>query len=57
MGAVGLTTLDSMGAVGGSAHTSREYVDLDSLPARASLAAVLLRRLIRDRLYAPGNGR
>lgn len=56
MGAVGLTTLDSMGAVGGSAHTAGEYVDLDSLPARASLAAVLLRRLIRERLYAPGNG-
>ncbi len=57
MGAVGLATLDSMGAVGGAAHTRREYVDLSSLPSRAALAAVLLRRLVRERLYGPGGGR
>lgn len=56
MGAVGLPTLDSMGAVGGHAHTTREYVELESLPQRASLAAVLFRRLIRERLYAPEDG-
>ncbi|MBW2280861.1 MAG: M20 family metallopeptidase [Deltaproteobacteria bacterium] len=57
MGAVGLTTLDSMGAVGGGAHTSREHLDLSSMPSRAVLAAVLLRRLARERLYGPGSGR
>ena len=57
MGAVGLATLDSMGAVGGAAHTSREHVDLSSLPSRAALAAVLLRRLAIERLYGPESGR
>ena len=57
MAGVGLVTLDSMGAVGGAAHTSREHVDLDSLPQRAALAAVLFRRLIRERLVAPRDGR
>jgi glutamate carboxypeptidase len=56
MGATGLATLDSMGAVGGAAHTPREYVDLPSLPERAALAAVLLRRLVRERLYAHEDG-
>ncbi len=50
MGHVGLPTLDSMGVVGGGAHTSREFVVLDSLPERAALAAVLLSRLIRGDL-------
>ena len=57
MGGVGLATLDSMGVVGGAAHTRREHVDLSSLPSRAALAAVLLRRLARERLYGPGGGR
>lgn len=45
MNAVGLPTLDSMGARGGGAHTRREFVVLESLPERAAIAAVLLRRL------------
>jgi glutamate carboxypeptidase len=45
MAAVGLATLDSLGATGGGAHTEREHVDLASLPERAALAAILLRRL------------
>lgn len=45
MAAAGLATLDSLGVVGGGAHTEREYVDLASLPERAALAAILLRRL------------
>lgn len=45
MGAVGLATLDSMGVIGGGAHTTGEFVELPSLSERASLAAVLWRRL------------
>ena len=45
MNAVGLPTLDSMGARGGAAHTRREFVVLESLSERAAIAAVLLRRL------------
>ncbi|MEE8557014.1 MAG: M20 family metallopeptidase [Myxococcota bacterium] len=44
--AQGLATLDSMGPVGGGAHTEREFVLLPSLAERAALAAVLLHRLI-----------
>lgn len=57
MGAVGLATLDSVGAAGGRAHTDEEFVDLASLPARAATVAILLRRLIRSQLYAPPAGR
>lgn len=46
--AVGLPTLDSVGVIGGGAHTPREFVDLRSLPQRAVLAAILLRRLALD---------
>ncbi len=57
MAAVGLPTLDSLGVVGGDAHTEREYVELLSLHQRTALGAVLLRRLLRDSLYAPDGGR
>jgi glutamate carboxypeptidase len=43
--AQGLPTLDSLGAVGGAAHTEREFVRLSSLPERAVMAAILVRRL------------
>lgn len=43
--AVGLPTLDSIGVRGGKAHTEGEFVVLDSLPERAAIAAILLRRL------------
>jgi glutamate carboxypeptidase len=46
MGAVGLATLDSMGVVGGRAHTSREFLDLESMPERAVIAVILLERLV-----------
>ena len=49
--AVGLPTLDTMGARGGDAHTEREFVVLRSLSERAAIAAVLLRKLSRE---APG---
>ncbi len=45
MGALGLPTLDSMGVRGGAAHTDREFVVLRSLPERAVISAILLRRL------------
>ena len=47
MGAVGLPTLDTMGVIGGGAHTDREYVELPSLVERAAIGAILLRRLAR----------
>ncbi len=46
MAGVGLPALDSMGVVGGEAHTRLEFVELASLPQRAALAAILLRRLV-----------
>ncbi len=49
MGAVGLPTLDSMGAEGGEAHTDREFIEVDSLTRRAAIAAILMRRLALER--------
>jgi glutamate carboxypeptidase len=46
-GALGLATLDTLGARGGNAHTEREFVVLRSLSERAAIAAVLLRHLSR----------
>ena len=48
MSAVGLPTLDTLGAEGGRAHTPEEYVELRSLANRAALSAILLRRLARS---------
>lgn len=45
--AAGLPTLDSMGVRGGGAHTDREFIVLPSLSERATLAALLLRKLTR----------
>jgi glutamate carboxypeptidase len=55
-GAVGLPTLDSMGARGGAAHTEREFVVRASLSERAVIAAVLLRRLARAAPEQPAPG-
>lgn len=46
--AAGLPTLDSMGARGGGAHTDSEYIELASLSERATLAAIMLRKLVRQ---------
>ena len=43
--AVGVPTLDGLGAVGAGAHTPGEYVLVDTLVPRARLLAELLRRL------------
>jgi len=40
--AVGIPTLDGLGAVGGGAHAIEEWVDIQSLPHRAALLAGLL---------------
>ena len=44
-GALGVPTLDGLGAVGGGAHAIDEHVRLDALAPRAALAAGLIRRL------------
>lgn len=43
--AIGVATLDGLGAVGGGAHADTEWVDLAAMPGRAQLLAGLLRRL------------
>ena len=43
--ALGVPTLDGLGAVGGGAHADHEYVEVATMPARADLVAGLLRRL------------
>ena len=40
--ALGVATLDGLGAIGDGAHAVHEYVDLDSLPDRAALVAGLI---------------
>jgi glutamate carboxypeptidase len=42
MSAFGIPMLDGLGAVGGSAHAIDEWVDVESLPARAALIAGLI---------------
>jgi glutamate carboxypeptidase len=43
--ALGIPTLDGLGAVGGGAHAVNEWVDIDSLPQRAGLLAGLIESL------------
>ena len=40
--ALGIPTLDGLGAVGGGAHSAHEYVLVNTMPARAALLAALL---------------
>jgi glutamate carboxypeptidase len=40
--ALGIPTLDGLGAVGGGAHAIDEWVDIESLPRRAALVAGLI---------------
>ena len=44
--AIGVPTLDGLGAVGGGAHADDEHVILADLPWRAALLAGLLRRIL-----------
>ncbi|MGA6208527.1 M20 family metallopeptidase [Nocardia testacea] len=43
--AIGVPTLDGLGAVGAHPHARDEYVDVRAMPERAALLAVLLERL------------
>jgi glutamate carboxypeptidase len=45
--ALGVPTLDGLGAVGAGAHALHEHVELASLPVRAALIAGILHRLTR----------
>ena len=40
--AIGLPTLDGLGCRGAGAHADHEQIELDSLPERAALLAILL---------------
>lgn len=44
-GALGVPTLDGLGAVGDGAHAAHEYVDIEALPWRSALVAGILARL------------
>jgi glutamate carboxypeptidase len=44
--AIGVPTLDGLGAVGGGAHAVGEYVEIESLAWRAALVAGLLQRIL-----------
>ncbi|MEV4093946.1 M20 family metallopeptidase [Streptosporangium saharense] len=45
-GALGVPTLDGLGAVGGGAHARGEYVEVRTMPDRAALLAALVGRLL-----------
>jgi glutamate carboxypeptidase len=46
--AVGVPTLDGLGAVGDGAHAEGEYVVVDEMPRRAALLTALVSELLRD---------
>jgi len=41
----GVPTVDALGPVGGGYHSDREYLEVDSIPQRAALAACVIARL------------
>ncbi|MEY4898635.1 MAG: hypothetical protein RL294_446, partial [Actinomycetota bacterium] len=44
--AMGIPTLDGVGAVGGGAHTRDEWVDLNSLTKRSEWLALICERVV-----------
>ena len=44
--AIGVPTLDGLGAVGGGAHADHEFVEVDTMPARAQLIAGIVAQLL-----------
>jgi len=46
--ALGIPTLDGLGAIGGDAHAVDEWIDIDSLPQRAALLAGLVQEIRRQ---------
>jgi glutamate carboxypeptidase len=49
--ALGIPTLDGLGAVGEAPHSARENVVIEAFPERAALLAILLEELSSDRDY------
>ncbi|MGE3888218.1 MAG: M20 family metallopeptidase [Vicinamibacterales bacterium] len=49
--ALGIPTLDGLGAIGDGAHALHEHVELEPLPMRAALIAGVLRRVTADRAW------
>jgi glutamate carboxypeptidase len=47
-GALGVPTLDGLGAVGGGSHARSEYVEVALMPERAALLAGLIERLLDE---------
>jgi glutamate carboxypeptidase len=47
-GALGVPTLDGLGAVGGGSHARTEYVEVAFMPERAALLAGLVERLLGE---------
>lgn len=47
-GALGVPTLDGLGAVGGNPHARGEYVDVTLMPERTALLAGLVERLVAE---------
>jgi len=47
---IGIPTIDTLGAVGGNLHTSKEYIDLSSLTQRAQLTTLFLFKLASGEL-------
>lgn len=47
--AIGIPTLDGLGAGGGLAHNPGEYIELDYLPTRIALAAGLIKKISEQR--------
>jgi glutamate carboxypeptidase len=43
--ALGIPTLDGLGAIGGGAHAANEWVEIESLPQRAALLAGLIEKI------------
>ena len=52
--AIGVPTLDGLGAVGGGAHADHEFVVVDTMPDRARLIAGLVERILAERHIRPG---
>jgi glutamate carboxypeptidase len=53
-GALGVATLDGLGAVGGGSHARSEYIDVPMMPQRAALLGALVSRLLAaPRVAAP----
>jgi glutamate carboxypeptidase len=44
--AMGIRTLDGLGAVGGHAHAEGEWVEIERMPERAALLAALVHDLL-----------